>query len=142
MNEVSVDVDPNDRIFAYQRELAKLPPAHAEMRHIFLPGIYIREAILPEGASFVGLVHLHDHVSFVDGDITVVSKDGERRIAGSEMVFAAAGTKRAVLVHAQTVWRTVHPNPTEERDIKTLEAALIIPETTPEVLAYAQRALQ
>lgn len=148
MNEVSVDVDPNDRIFAYQHEVGaaisrgELAPAYATMRHIFLPGVYIREAVLPAGASFVGSVHLHDHASFVEGDITVVSAEGKRRIQGAEMVIAKAGTKRAVDVHALTTWRTVHPNPTEERDIAKLEAALVVPDLTPESIAYRQQALQ
>ena len=141
MNEIAVPVT-NERIFAYQRELANLPPAHAAMRHIFMPGIYIREAVLPAGTTFVGSVHLHDHASFVDGDITVVSNEGERRIQGAAMVLAKAGTKRAVVVHAETVWRTVHPNPTDERDIAKLEAALVEPDITPESIAYHTARIQ
>lgn len=140
MKEVSVN--PNDRIFSYQRQIAEgvasgqLREAPLDLAHTFLPGIYIRTLVVPKGATVTGLVHLHAHASFVVGDISVTTKDGEQRLTGAHMVFATAGTKRAVYAHETTIWRTVHPNPTEERDIAKLEAALVIQETIDSILNY------
>jgi hypothetical protein len=108
-------------------EVAQLPQLEPVIDHSFAPGVYIRSCIVPAGAVVVGKKHLHDHVSFVDGDITVYSKDGHTRITGARMLYATAGVQRAVYAHADTIWRTVHANPTDERDLGRLEAALIEP---------------
>jgi hypothetical protein len=41
------------------------------------------------------------------------------------MVVALPGEQRSVFAHAPTIWRTVHANPTNERDLAKLEAMLI-----------------
>ena len=133
---------PNERIYAYQHELAKLPQIDLEAIPLFLPGIYIRTVVLPKGSSWTGKKHLYAHASFVDGDVTVVAIDGEKRITGAHFFVSPAGTKRALYVHETTVWKTIHANPTEERDPEKLLDLFVVPETMEEVLAYKPKELQ
>lgn len=135
-------IDPNERIYAYQHELAKLPQIELQTIHTFLPGIYIRTVVLPKGSSWTGKKHLYDHASFVMGDVTVVAIDGEKRLTGSHFFTSPAGTKRALYVHDTTIWRTVHANSTEERDPEKLADLFVVPETMEDILAYKPKELQ
>ena len=141
MNEVATD--PTERILAFQHEMAKLPQIELEAIPLFLPGIYIRTVVLPEGSAWTGKEHLFSHASFIDGDVTVVAIDGKRRLTGAHFFVSPAGTKRAIYVHKDTIWKTIHANPTEERDPDKLLALFVVPETLEDALAYQpKKALQ
>jgi hypothetical protein len=107
----------------HPRQAYRADQAH---RHYFGDGTYCREIKLPADTVVTGKIHRFGHVNFVLGDVTEVTPYGERRITGCETFEAPAGTKRALAVHADTWWTTVHPNPTNERDIEKLEAMLML----------------
>ena len=108
-------------------KLPQLPPEARPVRHIFAPGVYLREIFLPPGACVTGRIHKYDHACMVLGDLTVYSQDGGvRRVTGCETFVSTAGVKRAVFVHAPTWFTTIHPNPTDERDIAKLEAMFTV----------------
>lgn len=112
-----------------EAELAKLPhqlgPA-IQMRHYWAPGIYAREMFIPAGACLTGKIHLHENLSFVLGDITVSTEEGQRRVTGYQVVLAPAGVKRAAVTHSDTWWTTIHPNPTNERDLDKLASMFVV----------------
>ena len=134
-NEVA-EAETNECIYAFQHELAKLPQIELTPTHTFVPGIYIRTVTLPKGSTWTGKKHLFDHASFVVGDVTVVAIDGQRRLTGANFFASPAGTKRAIYVHEETIWRTVHANPTEERDPAKLADLYVVPETMDQILAF------
>jgi hypothetical protein len=113
-----------EKIRALEDEIIKLPqlpPVARPVRHIFAPGVYLREIFLPPGACATGRIHKYDHACMVLGDLTVYSQDGGvKRITGCETFVSSAGVKRAVFVHAPTWFTTIHPNPTDERDLDKL----------------------
>ena len=110
-------------------ELAKLPQAEPAMDHTFVPGLYVRSCIVPAGHCYVGRRHRAAHVIFVDGDISVFDPhDGLQRITGCRMLEATPGVQRAVFAHADTIFRNVHPNPDDCRDLAQLQARLIFPD--------------
>lgn len=118
-----------EKILALEAELSKLPqlpPEARPVRHIFAPGVYLREIFLPPGACVTGRIHRFDHACMVLGDLTIYSQEGLKRITGCETFVSTAGVKRAVFVHAPTWFTTIHPNPTDERDIPTLEAMFTV----------------
>lgn len=119
-----------EKILALESELSKLPqlpPEARPVRHIFAPGVYLREIFLPPGACVTGRIHRFDHVCMVLGDLTVYSQDeGLKRISGCETFVSTAGVKRAVVTHMPTWFTTIHPNPTDERDIAKLEAMFTV----------------
>lgn len=118
-----------EKILALEAELSKLPqlpPEARPVRHIFAPGVYLREIFLPPGACVTGRIHRFDHACMVLGDLTIYSQEGLKRITGCETVVSTAGVKRAVFVHAPTWFTTIHPNPTDERDPEKLAAMFTV----------------
>lgn len=101
--------------------------ANCPLKHTFTPGLYAREIFVPAGTIVVTKIHKHEHPVFIlRGDCTVYSNDGTlKRITAPCMMVTPAGTKRAVYVHEDTVWVTVHSNVDNETDLEKLESFLI-----------------
>lgn len=115
-----------EKIARLEEALSKLPQIEPPLIHTFTTGVYMREIFIPKGAVIVGKLHKHDHVNFISfGDVTVLTKDGLKRIVGPCTMVSTAGTKRALYAHEDTVWTTIHANPDEERDMDKLENFII-----------------
>ena len=100
------------------------PQLDFETTHTFGPGFYVRTVRLPAGAVLTGKVHATEHVFFVsEGDISIATEEGVRRVGAGFQCIARAGLKRAGYCHAETVCGNVHL--THETDLVKLEAALI-----------------
>lgn len=97
------------------------------LKHSFADGIYVREIFLPKGVLVVGKIHKHEHPNFIlKGEVTVFTESGGcERIKAPCSMISPAGTKRAVLAKEDTVWVTVHSNPTNTQDLKELEDLII-----------------
>jgi hypothetical protein len=119
-----------EKIQALEQELSRLPqltPEQRPVRHIFAPGVYLREIFLPAGVCVTGKIHLYDHAVMVLGDVSIYSQDGGLvRVTGCETFVSSAGVKRAVVTHSDTWFTTVHPNPTNERDLDKLAAMFTV----------------
>jgi quercetin dioxygenase-like cupin family protein len=90
--------------------------------HYFAPGIYMREVFLPKGCVATGHIHKMEHMSVLSqGELTVYTEGGMKRLKASTVVKAQPGMKRCVFAHEDSVWITVHANPDNETDIKKLE---------------------
>lgn len=114
-------------IEALEAAVGKLPQIELSIKHTFAPGVYCREAFIPKGSIIVGKIHRHAHVNFISrGDVTVLTKDGLQDIQGPCTMVSSAGTKRALYTHEDTVWTTIHANPTNETDIEKLEEGIIV----------------
>jgi len=115
-------------IAALEAALHGLTPAEFPLTHTFTDGVYCREIFIPKGSVIVGKIHRHDHLNFMSrGDVTVLTKDGLKRIVGPCTMVSSAGTKRALYAHEDTVWTTIHANPTNETDLVKLEKYIISP---------------
>ena len=113
-------------ISSLEAAVGKLPQIEFSLKHTFTTGVYCREIFIPKGSVIVGKIHRHDHLNFISkGDVTVLTKDGLRRIKGPCTMVSSAGTKRALYAHADTIWTTIHANPTNETDIEKLEAYIV-----------------
>jgi hypothetical protein len=103
-----------------------LEPIECPLKHIFPPGLYVREIFIPKGMLVIGKIHRHEHLNFMSrGKVTVLTKDGLETIEGPRTMISSAGTKRALYTHEDTVWTTVHLNPTNTQDLKQLESEII-----------------
>lgn len=94
------------------------------LNHRFEQGLYIREIRIPAGTLLTGRVHRHGHVcQLLEGSAVLVHRDGNREAfkAPSE-ILTLPGYQMVVYAVEDVLARTVHPNPTEERDIEALEA--------------------
>ncbi len=90
--------------------------------HTFTDGQYIREIFNPAGELIVTGIHTVQHPFFLlVGEMSILSKEGESIIKAPYYGITEVGTKRIIYAHTDCIFVTVHPNPTEERDIPTLE---------------------
>lgn len=116
-----------DNLHELERRLGLMPQVELRVDHAFAEGIYTRTMYIPAGVALVGHIHKHPCLNIVPvGDIIVATETGVRRIVAPVMPFhSAAGTKRAGWAQRDTVWITVHANPTNERNVAVLEDFLI-----------------
>ena len=114
------------QIASLEDEVRQLPQLEFSLKHTFTSGVYCREIFIPKGSVIVGKIHRHDHLNFISkGDVTVLTKDGLKRIKGPCTMVSSAGTKRALYAHEDTIWTTIHANPTNETDLGKLEDFII-----------------
>lgn len=115
------------RIMAVQRACQGLPDGQRmdespPMRHVFAPGVYCREIHLKADTVVVGRVHRHEHANIISqGRVTVYTEFAHETITAPASFVSAAGTKRVVWCHEDTIWTTIHPNPDNVRDTAQLE---------------------
>lgn len=96
------------------------------LEHVFVPGVYARTIIAPQGALVVTKIHKTEHLIFMlKGDVSVLSEEGVTRLTAPCMFISLAGTKRVVYIHEETQWVNVHANPDDETDIGIIEQRVI-----------------
>ncbi len=100
----------------------RIDPDDAPLKHWLAPGIYAREIHLAGGTVVVGRVHRHKHFNIISkGSITCYTEFGLEHYTAPASFISEAGTKRVVWTHKDAIWTTIHANPTNETDVKTLE---------------------
>jgi len=98
-----------------------------KVEHHFAPGIYMRALLIPKGTCLTGKIHKTEHLNILSqGEMTVWTEGGMKRIQASTVVKSLPGIKRAGFAHEDSVWITVHANPTEEPDAEKLEEMLVV----------------
>lgn len=117
-------------IQAFERGLKRLPESvKVDMppTHYHADGLYGRSIFIPAGTVLTGKIHRRQHLNFLmQGDITVWTDEGMKRIQAPAIIKAEPGTKRVGYAHTDTIWVTVHA--TKETDVARIEAELIEPE--------------
>lgn len=92
----------------------------------FLPGMYAREMRIPAGVMLTGKIHRHAHMNVLsEGEITVWTEEGMKRLKAPYRFESKPGTKRIGLAHTDVVWTTFHF--TWETDLDRIEAEVIEP---------------
>lgn len=119
-----------EQILAFQNACAPLDQVDCPLKHSFAPGMYSREICLPAGTFIVGKIHKHAHLNIVTkGRVTVVTEFGKREIHVTDgpITFTSdAGTKRALYVHEDTIWITIHA--VQSADLAEIERDIIAPD--------------
>ena len=118
-------------IYTLQKEMADriasgdLKESEMLLMHTFAPGVYVRTAHLKAGSIVVGKIHKHAHANILSqGDVTVITESqGQQRLTGFMPMVSEAGTKRAVYVHKDAIWTTIHL--TNSTDLAEIEKELI-----------------
>lgn len=114
-------------VMLVEQEVKQLAQLKLHTEHNFAPGVYTRTLYIPRGTLLTGRVHKHEHFNVVlAGTIDVLTDKGYRRVNAGEMFRSPAGVKRAGYAHEDTIWTTIHANPTEERDPDKLEQMLTV----------------
>lgn len=94
------------------------------VRHIFAPGAYAREMLIPAGTVIIGKIHKHAHLNFITrGRAKVATEFGPMEITAPCTFVSQPGTKRVVHALEDVLWTTVHI--TEETDLEKIEDYVI-----------------
>jgi hypothetical protein len=136
----SDDLSHKDKLSFLVREMGKLPQVFMPTKHFFAPGVYIREIHMPAGTYVIGKIHKTEHFNIIQkGRLSLVNEDGTSTELCGPMTFVSkAGVQKAMYIHEDTVWSTVHI--TNERNMEALEAEIIEPdESYPCVARDAER---
>jgi hypothetical protein len=122
-------IPTREQILTLETRMREFEQIECPLEHTFAPGSYARGIMLPKGALVVGKIHLHAHLNIVSrGLVTVVTEFGRMRIDARErpVTFTSQpGTKRALYVHEETWWTTVHL--TDSTDLAEIEREIIAP---------------
>ena len=97
------------------------------LKHSFADGIYVREIFIPKDIVLTGKIHKHSHPNFLlKGEVEVFTEfGGVERLVAPQSIISKAGTKRVVKTITDTIWITVHANPTNTQDLEKLEKITI-----------------
>lgn len=94
------------------------------VEHIFSDGVYARKITIPAGTVLTGKIHKRENLNFLlEGEMSVLTEEGVRRVGAGFMVVSPPGTKRIAYTHTQCIWVTVHG--TRETDLEKIEAEFI-----------------
>jgi hypothetical protein len=132
-------LSPRERAFALENSIraAALAPVECPLRHFFADGVYVREIFMPAGAVIVGHIHKHEHVAIMQkGDISIYDETGLQRMKGPHTFISKAGIKRALYIHEDTIFSTIHRlRDPDERDLDALKKEYVT-ETNAEYEQY------
>jgi hypothetical protein len=97
------------------------------LKHSFADEIYVREIMIPANIVLTGKVHKHSHPNFLmQGKVEVYTEFGGYEILEAPLsMISKAGTKRVVKTLSDTIWITIHSNPTNTQDLDELEKIVI-----------------
>ena len=114
-----------DSISRLEDEMHKLPTITPHVDHVFAKGAYMRCISMTKGTVITSKIHKTQHISVVvSGDVTIsIPGETPKRVQGPTVFVTEAGTKRAIIVHEDTVWMTFHV--TDETNLAKLEASII-----------------
>jgi len=117
-------------ILDIESEVVKLPGAMMgdcfPLTHTFGDSLYVREIRMPKGMLVISKIHKCTHPYFVlSGECSVLTENGIVRIKAPYSGITKAGTKRILYIHEDTVWTTVHANPSNTKDLKIIEDEII-----------------
>ena len=117
-----------ERLDALEKELLTHPQVEIPPRHYFAKGLYAREITIPAGTLLTGKIHTTQHLNIISqGDISVLTENGPKRVQAPCTLVSPPGTKRAGYAHTDTVWTTIHANPDDLTNPDVLESILITP---------------
>lgn len=122
-----------EAIHRFEAELFKLPTQITlRVDHHFTRGVYVRTMYIPGGVALAGHIHRFPCISIVQkGDIIVATEQhGAVRLKAPTTLETPAGIKRVGYAIEDTIFTTVHANPTDDKDVERLEAFLIAPDYT------------
>lgn len=113
------------KIVSLENEMRKHEQIEIEPKHYLAKGLYAREILIPKGTLLTGKIHLEEHINVVaQGDISVATDDGIKRIKAPAVIVSKPGIKRIGYAHENTTWVTIHA--CEERDIEKIEEVLVV----------------
>jgi|SRR6187402_82769 len=125
------EIGINEKIDELELSMMACPPVNCPLIHKFVPGMYIREIIMPAGTLITSMIHKTKHPYFVmQGKVSVYSENfGEQFIEAPYYGITLPDTRRVLYIHENCVWITCHKTniqPKDETEESILEAVGLI----------------
>lgn len=109
-----------ERIEELEGWMLQHPQVPCGVRHIFSPGLYIREVTIPADTFAMGHGQKTEHMNvLLKGRVTVMNSDGTTTELSAPHVFTGQPGRKVGYVHEDMVWLNIYP--TDETDIDKLE---------------------
>lgn len=113
-----------EKILAIEEMMRSMPQVDFKVKHHFSDGVYARELFIPKGTLLTGKIHKYTNLNIMSqGDISVLTDDGIKRVQAPFTIVSPPGTKRIAYAHEDTVWTTIHG--TGETDLDVIEEIFI-----------------
>jgi hypothetical protein len=126
LNEVVKPIT-KEQIDRLQAEMIKMPQAHLETDHYFVPGMYCRRVYRSAGTLIVGKIHKQPHFFLcAKGEIIAWTEQGMKTLKAGDVIECKPGTKRVTLATQDSIGITIHK--TDKTDLDEMEKELIEPD--------------
>lgn len=103
-------------------------PATPPIRHLFIPGFYLREILMPADMILIGRVHKEGHpLELIYGALEIFTEQGVTLHKAPDGFTSKPGFQMVLHTLTPCLGRTAHPNPDECRDINVLESRIAEP---------------
>ena len=114
----------NEKVAYLAYQFQTMAQTDCPLMHRFEQGLYIREMRIPADTLFIGRIHRHGHVcQLLEGDVMLIHRDGIREgFHAPSQILTQPGYQMVAYALTDVRAQTVHPNPTDERDIEKLTA--------------------
>lgn len=121
----------NEAFNILEKQLAQFPKAECTTTHHFLPGLYCRQTTMPAGSAITSKIHKTNHSYCITEGVASIFVEGHGWVTlrAPFSGLTHAGTRRLLLIQETTTFTTFHP--TQETDLKKIEAELIFPHDIP-----------
>lgn len=132
IKKLNQDIEMRNKILSFEKLLShhkdvligKDTEDICPVKHTFVDGAYIREIFMPAGVVLTSKIHKICHPFFVlTGRVSVVTEEGLIEIVAPYHGITPAGTKRALHVHEDCIWITVHV--TNKTNVDEIEEEII-----------------
>jgi len=98
------------RIERAEAELLELPQAECPLRHIFAPGLVVREVTMPAGALVIGHTHREADLNIMlTGRLTLLQQDGTLKELRAPQTFIGAPGRKIAYIHETVIWQNIWP---------------------------------
>ena len=103
-----------------EKMLIQLPQSSGSVRHMFAPGMYIRELTIPADSYVISHKHKHAHLNlFIKGSGYMLTEDDRKIPMQAPMVFVGQPGRKVGYCKEEVVWVNIFQ--TDETDIDKLE---------------------
>lgn len=128
-----------EQILKLQEEAIPYQQPLPEPEHFYAKGMYGRKFCMKADTWVFGKKHKHQHFMMVlKGRARVVTEFDVTDVEAGLIHVSQPGAKRIVYAIEDTIFATVHLNPTDSQDLEFIESEHIEPET-PEMIALADK---
>jgi hypothetical protein len=110
----------NNSVSRLEAAMLEMPQAQCDVRHIFGPGVYIREVHLPAGIFAIGHHQKKPHMNvLVKGSVRILNEHGEWQTLEAPLTYVGKPGRKVGYVFEDVIWHNIYA--TEKTDVDELE---------------------